>query len=108
MLQNIEVNDYCAIYDCIDYFEDKNWTYKWQPIIKACLCFKDYEAEVETLFSDPDFPNIDKANRNCSHLPLKNDAKECKLKNVYSSWFKFKNLRYENDNLGKNKFFLPN
>ena len=100
VFQNIEVKDYCAIYDCIegDYFK-----YKWQPIIKTCLCFKNYEEEVEKLFSKPEYPKIDKANRDCSLLEEKKKAMKCETKHGPTIKYQLKNLTYddENDKLSK-------
>ena len=103
VLQNIEVKDYCAIYDCIEKKEDYNSKYEWQPIIKTCLCFKNYEEEVENLFSNPEYPKIDQANRDCSLLEEKKKAKKCETKQGPTLRYQLKNLTYddENDKLSK-------
>ena len=103
VLQNIEVKDYCAIYECIEKIEDDNFKYMWQPIIKTCLCFKNYEEEVENLFSDPEYTKIDQANRDCSLLEEKKKANKCKTKHGPTIKDQLKNLTYddENDKLSK-------
>ena len=100
LLQNIEVKDYCAIYDCI---EGDNFEYNWQPIIKTCLCFKNFEEEVENLFSDPEYTKIDQANRDCSLLEEKKKANKCETKHGLTIKYQLKNLTYddENDKLSK-------
>ena len=103
VLQNIEVKDYCAIYECMDVFKDSDIIYEWQPIIKTCLCFKNFEEEVENLFSNPEYPKIDQANRDCSLLEEIKKAKKCETKHGPTIKYQLKNLTYddENDKLSK-------